>query len=89
MAGGSTTASNCSKSGNSPAAVVGGNPVQTRLGPGQRNSKKIPGAQAIILRGSLASVVRWGGVAAAAQSGGLVGQLRGGALGFAAAFGVG
>ena len=67
MAGGSTTASNCSKSGNSPAAVVGGNPVQTRLGPGQRNSKKIPGAQAIILRGSLASVVRWGGVRTAVQ----------------------
>ena len=73
----------------SPAAVVGGNPVQTRLGPGQRNSEKTPGAQAIILRGSLASVVRWGGVAAAAQSGGTAGQLRGGALGFAAAFGVG
>ena len=81
MAGGSTTASNCSKSGNSPAAVVGGNPVQTRLDPGQRNSEKTPGAQAIILRGSLASVVRWGGVAAAAQGGGTAGQPRGGALG--------
>ena len=49
---------------------VGGNPVQTRLGPGQRNSKKIPGAQAIILRGSLASVVRWGGVRTAVQRSG-------------------
>ena len=54
----------------SPAAVVGGNPVQTRLGPGQRNSKKTPGAQAIILRGSLASVVRWGGVRTAVQRSG-------------------
>jgi len=72
----------------SPAAVVGENPVQTRLGPGQRNSEKTPGAQAILLRGSLASVVRWGGVAAAAQSGGMVGQLRGGALGLGGAGGM-
>ena len=54
----------------SPAEVVGGNPVQTQLGPGQRNSKKTPGAQAIILRGSLASVVRWGGVRTAVQRSG-------------------
>src|SRR6185503_10707616 len=39
----------------------------------QRNSEKTQGAQAILLRGSLASAVRWGGVAAAAHSGGTAG----------------
>jgi hypothetical protein len=73
----------------SPAAVVGGNPVQTRLGPGQRNSEKTPGAQAILLRGSLASAVRWGGVAAAAQSGGTAGLRCCGGWGVCGASGMG